>query len=171
MAKRWYVVQSNVKTENIAVQNLKDQRFTVFLPQISEVRKIRGKMVTESLPLFPSYLFVQFDINRSRWRSILGTRGVKTLLGATEEYASPLPKGFVEDLLKQADKRGVLSIRKAERVVAKYKTGDTLRVKEGLFMGLTGTCQKIQQEFAVLLLSLQSGDFEIKLPIGLLESP
>ncbi len=169
MAKRWYVVQSNSKSEFVAFEHLKNQKFTVFLPQISEVRKVRGKFVTESTPLFPSYLFVQFDLKRSRWRSIMGTRGVCMLLGATEEYASALPKGFIEDMLKQADKRGILSLHTAEKVIMKYVVGDKLRVKEGLFSGLNGTCQKIQKDFATILLSLQSGDFEIKLPIGLLE--
>lgn len=169
MSKRWYVVQSKSKHELIAYEQLKNQRYNVFLPQLAEVKRIRGQNIKQNTPMFPSYLFVEFDITRAKWRSILGTRGVQHLLGSTDIYASPLPKGFIEDLIKQADKAGCVSIKQANKTLVKYRPGDQLKIKEGLFSGLSGTCHKIQKDFAVLLLSLLSGDFEIKLPLSLVE--
>lgn len=167
---RWYVIQSKSKHEMIAYEHLKNQRYNVFLPQMAETKKVRGKMITQTTPLFPSYLFVQFDVNRNKWRSIMGTRGVNKLLGLKDDNASPLPKGFAEDMIKQMDKSGYLSIKQADKIIAKYAPGDRVRIKEGIFIGLTGTCKKIKKDYAVLLLSLLSGEFEIKLPLSLVEA-
>lgn len=169
MGKRWYVVQSKLKREKEAYENLKNQRYGIFLPMIAETKVVRGRLVTIQTPLFPSYLFVQFDIKRSKWRSILGTRGVKHLLGSTDIYATPLPRGFIEDLQKHADRSGIVTIKSAVRAVSRYTPGDVVRVKDGLFTGLSGTCKKIQQNFITLIMALQSGNFELDLPIEVIE--
>ena len=54
---------------------------------------------------------------------------------------------------------------KTEKVLRKYVKGEALKVTEGLYQGFTGTCTKIQNDYAVILLSLLSGKFEIKLPL------
>lgn len=169
MVKRWYVVQSKSKQEEVAFEHLKNQNYEVFLPQLTETKKLRGKMTTQALPLFPSYLFVQFDVKRNKWRSIMGTRGVRSLLGLSSDNASPLPKGFVEDLIKQADKHGFLSEKQADKVILKYTVGDRVRIQDGIFSGLSGACKKINGDFTTVLLTLLSGQFEIKLPLNLVE--
>lgn len=169
MTKRWYVVQSKSNEEFTALKNLKAQRYTVFFPQIEKSRSIRKESILVLTPLFPSYLFVQFDIGRAKWRSIMGTRGVSKLLGYANDYASPLPKGLVEDFIKKADKRGCVSLYTAEKIVDRYKVGDQLTVKTGVFTGLTGTCRKIRKDFAYIILSLQTKTFEVRLPLSLVE--
>ena len=169
MTKRWYVVQSKPKHELTAVQRLEDQSFTCYLPQLVITKKTRGRVVQLIEPLFPSYLFVNFNIDADRWRAISGTRGVVKLLGASEDNATPLPKGFVEEMLSKADERGYISVKTTEKVMRKFIPGDVLRVKDGPFEGFTGACQRTQKDCAVLLLSLLSGKIEINFPLNSVE--
>lgn len=169
MVSRWYVVQAKPKHELTAIQNLENQHFTCYLPQFIVTRKARGATIQLVEPLFPSYLFVKFDIDIDRWRAISGTRGVIKILSSSEDAASALPDGFVEDMISQADSRGYLTIMKVEKAIRKFIPGDLLRINEGVFEGFTGTCERIQKDYAVLLLALLSGKVEVKLPLNSVE--
>jgi transcriptional antiterminator RfaH len=169
MAQRWYVVQTKPLQEGIALRELSNQAFTCHLPKIASIKPRRGKHTIIVSPLFPSYLFVRFNIEREAWRSINGTKGVVRLLGSTEETASPLPRGFVEEMLSRADPDGVIALQKAVRTIKKFAVGDTLKVKEGSFQGFSGTCQKTDHKTATLLLYLLSGKVAVKFQKAVLE--
>lgn len=162
MEKRWYVVQSKSKQEAIVQENLENQNFIVFFPQCIERKLSRGKPVIGRIPMFPSYLFVQFDISSDRWRAICSTRGVFQLLTATEEHITPLPHGFVEELSKRTDENGYLNLEDAEIVLENYAVGDQIKIKSGVFSGLSGTCARIGRNSVVVLLSLLSGERQIE---------
>lgn len=166
--KRWYVVQTKSKHEDVAKENLKNQLYPVFLPKHFVQKTSRNKRIVEIAPLFPRYLFVQFDISKAKWRSIMGTRGVVGLLGSTDVYASPLPRGFVEELMSDSDRKGILTIKQAETTTCKYLKGDSILVKEGIFSGLSGTCVKIEPDFITLFFALLNGGLEVKLPLNIL---
>ena len=100
----------------------------------------------------------------------MGTRGVSKLLGLSDDNASPLPKGFVEEMIRQTNKDGYLTMKQADKLIVKYSPGDRVRINDGIFTGLTGTCKKINADFTTVLLSLLSGEFEIKLPLKLVET-
>lgn len=79
----------------MASANLAHQGFDSFCPiELSD----KG-----SKPLFGSYFFVQFDRDKDRWRSIMGTRGIKTMLGLVSERPHPLPEGIVENLQDRSE--------------------------------------------------------------------
>lgn len=169
MVDRWYVVQTKSKHEDTAQENLINQNFTVFFPRVMEHKKVRGKSISELTALFPNYLFVQFDITKAKWRAISGTRGVVKLLGSTDKYASPLPKGFAEELQKRADKDGTIPVIRVEKALIKYLPGERVKIKEGLFRGLTGTCKVSKNNLVSILLTLLSGKVEVRLPIQSIE--
>jgi transcriptional antiterminator RfaH len=78
--KRWYVARTLAQRERQAVQQLANQEYRTFLPLVLKNRRHARKVETISTPLFPRYLFVNFDRTRDRWRSINGTLGVERLL-------------------------------------------------------------------------------------------
>lgn len=105
--RRWYVVKTLPRRELFAAQQLENQGFTVFLPkQVKTVRHAR-RVRTALAAFFPSYLFVELDVERERWRSINGTYGVSHLVTQAERPI-PAPVGVIEDLIASADERGVL---------------------------------------------------------------
>jgi transcriptional antiterminator RfaH len=104
---RWYVVKTLPRREIFAGQQLENQGFTVFMPkQVKTVRHAR-RIRTSFAAFFPSYLFVRLDVERQRWRSINGTRGVSHLI-TRGEHPVATPPGVVEELIAASDERGVL---------------------------------------------------------------
>lgn len=104
---RWYVVKTLPRREIFAGQQLENQGFTVFLPKQVKTARHARRVKTTFAAFFPSYLFVQLDVERQRWRSINGTRGVSHLVTQGERpVAAPL--GVIEDLIAASDERGVL---------------------------------------------------------------
>lgn len=164
MAKRWYVVQVKTKHESIALSNLANQNFNAYCPMLRERKMTRGKLDWIILPMFAGYMFVEFDLDKDRWRSIGGTRGVMRVLTATEDKATALPKGFVEQLMASHDDEGFLPTRKAEKAVLEFTVGQAVEVKEGVFAGYTGTCQRIKKDTISVLLSLLNHKTVIEFP-------
>ena len=67
---RWYVVHTQPNRENRAAMNLRRQGFSAYLPIFQRTRRHARRTETVSRPLFPRYMFVEFDRNREPWRSI-----------------------------------------------------------------------------------------------------
>lgn len=164
MTSRWYVVQSKQKQELSSAQQLENQGFSVFVPQHVVKKLSRGNPVQVAYPLFPSYLFVEFDITKDRWRCICSTKGVQQLVTATDESVTPLPRGFVEDMMMETDGNGYILLKKADEVLAEYSPGDELSVASGIFEGLSGTCERVKKDKVVVLLTLLSGKTRVELP-------
>lgn len=125
--RRWYVVKTLPRRELFAAQHLENQGFTTFLPkQVKTVRHAR-QVRTGLAAFFPGYLFVEMDIERERWRSINGTRGVSHLVTQAERPI-PAPTGVVEDIRAACDHRGVL-------VEGPWlKVGQEVRITHGPFV-------------------------------------
>lgn len=168
--ERWYVVQTKPSQEKLAVVNLERLGFEVFFPQYMEQKRKRGKIVPTLASLFPSYLFVCFDIDVKRWKVINSTRGVYQLVTATEERASPLPRGFVEDLIGQQYGVGYISPAGLAKTLTTYSVGEPLKVVDGLFSGMSGTCDTVRKDTIVVLLSLLSGEMKVELPLNMVKS-
>lgn len=92
--KRWCVVVSKPHGEKIALANLRNQEFEVYLPYAVTQRPARRRSaVTEAeaadgkvpmgyhiRPLFPRHLFVRIDPDAQRWKAIFSTVGVSSML-------------------------------------------------------------------------------------------
>jgi len=155
--KKWYVVRSHHSQEQFAAQNLRDQSFQVFLPLMR--RQLKAGAVIS--PLFPGYLFVKFDINKDRWRSILGTRGVAQLLSSTEDSACPVRKGVIESFKKMTDRKGIIKEQKEDDVVEIFKSNETLQIISGGFAGMTGIVRQSTEKACVLVCTLLSREINV----------
>jgi len=158
--KKWYVVRSKHKQEQVAVYNLFKQGYNSFLPLQSKVGK-RGDVY--NVALFPNYLFVEFDIEVDRWKKINSTRGVSYLLSVSEDSASAVPVGFVEELIAISNNEGVVDRKDVEEVVKEYAPGTELDIVDGIFKGLSGTCVQNKKGCVTLFLSLLSGKTRVYL--------
>jgi len=165
---KWYVVRTKPKQEVLALHNLKIQGFHVYYPQFEDDKTRNGKQLTVASPVFPQYMFVKLDTATERWRRICHTRGVASLLTATEQHITPLPDGFVDNLIRSADSRGFLPLKHSDKSIMQYAPGDSVRVTEGVFAGLSGTCERIKKRNVVVLLSLLCGTTKVEIPIELL---
>jgi len=114
---RWYVVMTHRGAERLAADELRKQDIQSFLPLRrreprpvipGQPRRHRKAEPDEPqmVPAYPRYLFVLFDVERDRWRSICSTRGVKHLFGSHPERPTPIRDSVMAAMLLRASKWG-----------------------------------------------------------------
>ena len=104
----WYVIMTKPNQELKAMKNLRNQNFEIFCPYFEKEIGVRFNSSNTKEFLFPSYIFVKFDLNNYRWSKIRNTLGVKKLL-SNGPIPSKIEKTFVENLIKMSDKNGLLN--------------------------------------------------------------
>jgi transcriptional antiterminator RfaH len=125
---RWYVVQTQVNSEEKAAANLGRQGFAVYLPRYLKRRSHARKVDTVARPLFPRYLFVAIDVATQRWRSIQSTLGVSHLVCWSDKPAS-VEDGVINSLKAREDEGGFIKLARRST----FLPGDKVRVIEGAF--------------------------------------
>jgi transcriptional antiterminator RfaH len=124
------------------------QGFEVYVPRYLKRRRHARKVEQVAAPLFPSYLFVAFDIAVQRWRSIHSTIGVSRLVCNGEDPA-PIATAIVEGLRGREDASGLIRLDRRPR----FARGDRIRVLDGVFSDCLGLFEGMddRQRVAILL--------------------
>ena len=154
----WVVVNTQSHRERNALDNLSRQGFRAYCPLVR--KRVRHARRTQDVlrPLFPSYLFVQIDPDAQRWRQILSTFGVRTLLRCGERL-SFIPDEFIDNL-KSREIEGAIA-----RPARPYKIGQQVRVAGGAFDGLVATIIEMdERDRIVVLMDMLNRSVNVKLP-------
>jgi transcriptional antiterminator RfaH len=139
---RWYLVQCKPNAAQIAVRNLENQSFGTFLP-LQEITNRKGKIFQRQIrPLFPGYLFVQFDPDQGPWRQVNSTRGVARLVRLGTE-PSVVPNEIVKALMAQCDKQSILRPT-SEIQSSQLHAGNQAQVTQGPLSGFIATISNIE---------------------------
>jgi transcription antitermination factor NusG len=75
----WYAIQTRVRREQFAAGLLAGKGYEIFLPIYVSEKPWRGRAREVNSPLFPGYLFCQFDVQKRL--PILVTPGVTGIVG------------------------------------------------------------------------------------------
>jgi transcriptional antiterminator RfaH len=134
----WYVVHTQAHAESKAAENLFRQGYEVYLPVGRRWRFHARRREVVLRPLFPRYLFVGFDAQSARWRTIFSTIGVAFLI-CHGDVPARVPKGVVE-CIRDAERAGEFD---EAGMVARLKPGDPVRIARGPFADLTGELQSL----------------------------
>ena len=147
--KKWYLIYSKPKSEQIAEQNLKKQGFVTYLPFISASKKRNGRLVNITEPMFPRYLFIGLDTETDNWSPIRSTIGVSMLIRFGDKPAV-VPDSLIRSFMNRTSENGVMaSIRPS------YNYGDQVRVFDGAFKGYEAIfLSKTGSERVLLLLDV-----------------
>lgn len=121
MALGWHCVVSRPQQEARAAVELANQGFRVFLP------------ILDQKPMFPRYLFSQFDSEKDPWGAIKSTRGCVDLLKNGFTPAS-VPDRVIEAIMAYRP-RPIETPCESE---TDFRAGDTVRITEGPLAGLSG---------------------------------
>ncbi len=161
---RWYAVQTKNKLEQFATDHLKNQGYDVFYPAYQKRLQRNHKMIIDVRPLYPSYLFVRFGIEQTRWRSINGTQGVVGLVGSGEDWVTPVPQGFVEQLVDNCNFNGFVDLEESVHSLVQYSPGTELEIIDSSFKGLVGMCCESTPQRVTLFLTLLGKQTRVRLP-------
>ncbi|MBN9246282.1 MAG: transcriptional activator RfaH [Hyphomicrobium sp.] len=127
----WIAVNTHPNRERAAEQHLRNQGYDVYGPVIRKQTRHARRVSDVLRPLFPGYLFVRLSEAQGRWRPILSTIGVRSVV-CTRDAPCTLPAQFIDDL-KAREKDGVIA-----RSASALQIGETVRVGRGAFDGLAG---------------------------------
>ena len=157
----WVVVQTQPHAEMKARRHLDHQGFATYLPLYQRRVRHARRNAMVLRPLFPSYLFVQLDPERQRWRSINGTIGVRQILadGETPRY---LADRIIEEIKAREDESGTVKL-----APPKFSPGQPVRLLSGAFADIAGMFEEMRDaNRVVLLLSLLGRQVRVEAPVA-----
>jgi transcriptional antiterminator RfaH len=119
-SKSWVIVQFKPNAYQLAVRNLRQQKFESFLP-LEEIKKYKnGQYRSIHRPLFPGYMFVAFEKGSILWRKINCTIGVTKLL-TINNIPYIVPNTLITAIMTRCNQKGVLlpkrNLHKDDRVL------------------------------------------------------
>jgi transcriptional antiterminator RfaH len=103
----WYVIYTKPGKENSVVEQLQMAGLNVLKPEIMLRKYKNGIIITKIEPLFPNYVFAEFDLMRC-YRLVKYTRGVKYIL--FRDMPVELPGIVVTEIKSRMDENGVVKI-------------------------------------------------------------
>ena len=154
----WYVACTHPNQEKRAEENLRRQGFSPWVPTFARLRRHARRVERVRTPLFPGYLFVEFDPAREPWSAIHSTFGVKRLI-CRRDVPARLPEGFAENLRAHVESPDFVAPE--DRLDA----GDRVRITDGPFVDAVGFISSIDpQQRVSLLLSLLGREISVVVP-------
>jgi len=153
----WIAVNTNPHREHMVLENLRRQALNAYCPMIRKHRSHARRVEKVLRPFFPGYLFVQANADLKRWRPLLSTHGVRTVV-RTGEDPSFIGDEFIAGL-KMREIDGAIV-----RPPSPYRVGQQVRIAGGPFDGLITTILELDEKDRLLvLLDVMRGGIKIKL--------
>lgn len=165
---KWYVVQTNPRTEFAVEKAIKGLDFETLLPLCSWERHHNHRLERVSGPLFPCYLFARFDVVSDPWVAIIrtnGQHGARAILGAAENAGipQPVPEPVMAEMRRMLDAhQGEIRLHSGRK--HRFHRGEAIRVLNGPFSGLRGIVERDQRARVKCLLDIFSRQTEICFP-------
>ncbi len=136
--KNWYLIKTKPKQEAIATQNLVNQGYTVFCP--------KAVFNNKTMPLFPSYLFIELDDKSQNWMPIRSTKGVSNFVRFGLKFAK-VPNQIISMIKTQQQQ----TIEKMIDLCSHHK-GDYIEIQSGPFKGQQAIFQNYNSNDRVIVL-------------------
>jgi transcriptional antiterminator RfaH len=125
----WYALYTKQKCEDMVSSRLRGIGLEVLSPKIA-TKKYKRYRLTEAIePLFPCYIFVQFDTVRYH-HMISNTRGVRYIVGRGNPVV--VPEDIIRTINENAEGGVVLPEPK------EFGKGERVLIKEGAFKDFYG---------------------------------
>lgn len=148
---KWIVVNTQPHRERLAINHLANQNYKTYCPmirrRICHARKLRDVL----RPLFPGYLFVAVDPVFKRWRPILSTLGVRSIIRNGDN-----PSVVDPELIAAIRSREIGGA--VVRPASPYQIGDNVKMSGGPFDGVVARIVAMDdRERLTVLLDLLGG--------------
>jgi transcriptional antiterminator RfaH len=150
----WYAIYTKPKAEDAVSRKLRQAGIEVYNPRLRVKKYLQNQYRQVIEPLFPCYLFAQFEPDKYLW-IITYTRGVKRVLGSKTE---PWPVAEeVIDFIRSHEKDGLI-IRQCDDI----RDGDSVKIAEGPLAGLTGIFKQIIKGTERVILLLNAIEYQAR---------
>lgn len=142
----WYLVQTKLRQERRAQENLERQGYVCYLPLCTTEKMRGGRLAVAQEPLFPRYVFAQIPphLHNQSWVPMRSTLGVSRVVSfGTEPVRAP---NALVDHLRQRE------ADMSAQPQALYVPGQRVRLVEPPFSGLEAVYQMADGESRVMVL-------------------
>jgi transcription antitermination factor NusG len=140
--QRWYALQVKPRFEKVVARNLRAKGFEDFLPLYRRRRQWSDRVKEIELPLFPGYVFCQFDIDDRL--PVLLIPGVTSIVGFGK---APTP---VEDH-EVGNLRSILESGVQFQPWPFVSVGQTVSIEHGALEGLEGIVSTVKNEYRLIV--------------------
>ncbi|WP_237134323.1 transcription/translation regulatory transformer protein RfaH [Pseudohongiella sp. O18] len=141
--KKWYILQCKPRQLLRARMNLENQNYCIWYPTHLVNRIARRQNTVCSEAVFPGYLFIELEENRTNWRALNSTRGVSRVLSLN---GAPIP--VPEDLMASLREK----YKFLHDPLPLYKAGDIVRITEGCFCDINAIVKAVTPDDRVVIL-------------------
>lgn len=138
----WFALRVRAGNESLVAGLLSAKGYVCLLPKYKCRRVWSDRIKIIELPLFPAYLFSQFDVNNRL--PILMTPGVMQIVGTQR---NPVPVAEAEIAALQALGRSALPSQPWPFL----QVGDRVRVNHGPLRGVEGILLHMKKHYKILL--------------------
>ena len=145
----WYVVHTKVRQEQTACDNLARQGFTVYLPRIKVLKRIRNRQQARQEPMFPRYLFFRPGSAEHSIAPVRSTMGVMAIVRFGQEPA--VMRSQALECIREFETR---RNEAREEVISPFQPGERIRVVAGPLAGMEGLISDVSHERVVVLMQL-----------------
>jgi len=139
MSKEWFILQFKPNVHQQAKKNLNRQGFTTFLPLLENTSRKASRFINTTRPLFPGYMFIEFDRIKSDWHKINNTYGVSRLV-TFDTVLNSIPATIIDNLMNRCDSSGKLL------PATKLKKGDQVKILKGPFANFIATVETYETD-------------------------
>ena len=160
MTKVWCVLAVSPQCDAIVSRNLSRPdpimgrpEFEVFYVHERFERQAHGRVVIDSRPRFPGYIFVRCDLSTPWWRLVGRMWGVRHFLPMHHERPVAIPDHWIEKILS-AYPTGEIDLVSMKKEVLKHQVGQNLKIERGPFAGFGGQCIRADSEAAVIMVEI-----------------
>lgn len=156
----WYVLRCKPHQEKSVCVHLERVGIKTFFPLTREYRSVRDGSQTTIGPLFPGYLFAQFDIDRDH-RTVAYCRGVRGLVSFGDR-----PAVVEQDLLVAIEARmtdGYVDLTEANR----FTPGQEVRIENGPLRGIEAIFERAIPGYQRAVLLLNALSYQARLVVDL----
>lgn len=160
MSVEWFLLQFKPNSYYQAIKNLDRQGFETFLPLYETTSRKASRFINATRPLFPGYMFVEFDRTIHEWHKINNTYGVSRLVTFNSILKS-IPAEVVNNLIARCDFAGKLLPQKN-----KLKNGDQVKVLSGPLSSFIATVETYESDHRIwILLDLMNRKTKVQTPL------
>ena len=155
--KSWYLLYCKRGEQQRAKLHLENQNLTCYYPEVEIEKVVRGSRKAMNEPLFPSYVFIEFDEELGpSFTTIRSTRGVVDFV-----RFGGLPTKVPDTLIMELKKIEIHN----EAVSTLPKAGDVVQVSGGQFSGFEAIYKESDGEKrSILLVTLINQ--QVRVPIS-----
>lgn len=132
LQRRWYVLHTKSRFENVVYDNLRGKQLESFLPKMTVLSKRKDRRAMIKVPVFPGYVFVRTDLDPREHVEILKTTGAVRLIGV-QTGPVPVPEEQIESI------RIMTAAEEQIYTGEQFRPGQQIMVMAGPFAGVTGS--------------------------------